>query len=37
MNSAYNQMPLDEQSRRLANFVIGNQQSILIDSSMEYS
>ena len=26
MNSAYNQMPLDEQSRRLANFVIGNQQ-----------
>ena len=26
MNSAYNQMPLDEQSRRLARFVIGNQQ-----------
>ena len=26
MNSAYNQMPLDEQSRRLIQFVIGNQQ-----------
>ena len=26
MNSAYNQMLLDEQSRRLTNFVIGNQQ-----------
>ena len=26
MNSAYNQMPLDEQSRRLTHFVIGNQQ-----------
>ena len=26
MNSAYNQMPLDEQSRPLAQFVIGNQQ-----------
>ena len=26
MNSAYNQMPLVEQSRRLAQFVIGNQQ-----------
>ena len=26
MNSAYNQLPLDEQSRRLAQFVIGNQQ-----------
>ena len=26
MNSAYNQMPLDEQSRRLTEFVIGNQQ-----------
>ena len=25
-NSAYNQMPLDEQSRRLTQFVIGNQQ-----------
>ena len=25
MNSAYNQMPLDEQSRRLKHFVIGNQ------------
>ena len=25
MNSAYNQMPLDEQSRRLTQFVIGNQ------------
>ena len=26
MNSAYNQMPLDEQSRQLTKFVIGNQQ-----------
>ena len=26
MNSAYNQMPLDEQSRRLTHFVIGKQQ-----------
>ena len=26
MNSAYNQMPLDEKSRRLTKFVIGNQQ-----------
>ena len=26
MNSAYNQIPLDEQSRRLTQFVIGNQQ-----------
>ena len=26
MNSAYNQMPLDEQSRRLTQFVIGSQQ-----------
>ena len=26
MNSAYNQMPLNEQSRRLNQFVIGNQQ-----------
>ena len=26
MNSAYNQMPLDGQSRRLTQFVIGNQQ-----------
>ena len=26
MNIAYNQMPLDEQSRRLTQFVIGNQQ-----------
>ena len=26
MTSAYNQMPLDEQSRRLTQFVIGNQQ-----------
>ena len=26
MNSAYNQMPLDEQSRRLTQFIIGNQQ-----------
>ena len=26
MNSAFNQMPLDEQSRRLAQFVIGNNQ-----------
>ena len=27
MNSAYNQMPLDEQSRRLKQFVIENQQN----------
>ena len=27
MNSAYNQMPLDEQPRRLTQFVIGNQQN----------
>ena len=26
MNSVYNQMPLDEQSRRLTQFVIGKQQ-----------
>ena len=26
MNSTYNQMPLDEQSQRLTQFVIGNQQ-----------
>ena len=26
MTSAYNQMPIDEQSRRLTHFVIGNQQ-----------
>ena len=26
MNSAYNQMRLDEQSRRLTQFAIGNQQ-----------
>ena len=26
MNSAYNQLPLDEQSRRLTQIVIGNQQ-----------
>ena len=26
MNSAYNQMPLDEQSGRLTQFVIGNEQ-----------
>ena len=26
MNSAYNQIPLDEQSRRLTEFVIENQQ-----------
>ena len=30
MNSAYNQMPLDEQSRRLTQLVIGNQQYELI-------
>ena len=27
MNIAYNQMPLDEQSRRLTQFVIGNQKN----------
>ena len=26
MDSAYNQMPLNEQSRRLTQFIIGNQQ-----------
>ena len=26
MNSAYNQLPLDEKSRRLTQLVIGNQQ-----------
>ena len=26
MNSAYNQMPLEKQSRRLTQFVVGNQQ-----------
>ena len=26
MSSAFNQMPLDEQSRQLSQFVIGNQQ-----------
>ena len=26
MNSAYNQMPLDKQSRRLTHFAIGNQE-----------
>ena len=26
MKSAYNQLPLDEQSRRLTQFVFGNQQ-----------
>ena len=26
MNSAYNQMPLEEQSRSLTKFVFGNQQ-----------
>ena len=26
MNSAYNQIPLDEQSRQLTQFVIGNQE-----------
>ena len=36
MNSAYNQMPLDEQSRRLTQFVIGNQQYELNAYSMEY-
>ena len=30
MNSAYNQMPLDEQSRRLTQFVIGNRIQPLI-------
>ena len=27
MNRSYNQMPLDEQSRQLKKFVIGNQQN----------
>ena len=30
MNSAYNQTPLDEKSRRLTQFVIGNQQNEFI-------
>ena len=30
MNRAYNQMPLDEQSRRLTQFLIGNQQYEII-------
>ena len=34
VNSAYHQMPLDEQSRRLTQFVIGNQQMNPIDYSM---
>ena len=34
VNSAYHQMPLDEQSRRLTQFVIGNQQMNSIDYSM---
>ena len=29
MNSAYNQMPLEEKSRRLTQFVIGNEQNEL--------
>ena len=36
MNGAYNQMPLDDQSRRLTQFVIGNQQYELTDYSMAY-
>ena len=36
MNSAYNQMPLDKKSRRLTQFVIGNQNMNLIAYSMEY-
>ena len=36
MNSAYNQMPLDEQSRRLTQFVIGNQQYEFNSLTMEY-
>ena len=34
VNSAYHQMPLDEQSRRLTQFVIANQQMKSIDYSM---
>ena len=37
MNSAYNQMPLDEQSRRLTQFVIGNQQYELHRTSSFFS
>ena len=37
MNSQYNQMPLDEQSRRITQFVVGNQQYKHKNSSMEYS
>ena len=35
MNSAYNQTPLDEQSRRLTHFVIGKNNTNLIDFSIE--
>ena len=36
MNSTYNQMPLDEQSRRLTQFVIEINNTILIDFSIEF-
>ena len=36
MKSAYKQMPLDEKSRRLTQFVIGNQQYELTEYSMEF-
>ena len=36
MNSAYTQMPLDEQSRRLTQFVFGNLHYDLIAYSMKY-
>ena len=36
MNSAYNQMPLDEQSRRLTQFVIEINNMNLTAYSMEF-
>ena len=36
MNSAFNQMPLDEESRRLTQFVIGINNTNLIDYSMVF-
>ena len=36
MNSAYNQMQLNEQSRRLTQFVMGNQQYEFKKFSMKF-
>ena len=35
MNSAYNQMLLDEQSRCLTQFVFGNQQNLVLYNRLE--